>query len=952
MKRCILLFLLFLRVFNPLQGQSPQTLDSQDNLKNESVVPLFKDATNATDHLILNPDANQNISMDFFSDMEGALPGVDVTSVGAEPGAFVRMLLRGVGSVNASNEPLIVIDGVPFENNTLNAGGYRYSGIGELDAADFESVKILKGAASTAFWGARGANGVILITTKREAKQDRRINLSYRQGVSSSPRKLDLLNSDQYIDVLNRAYQNSFPSLEGPAPINQHTFNGFYSQPYTDEEGQVFQPNLSSTNWYDNMYTQGINHHIRGSFHGGDENTSYFLGGTYRSDQSFLYGGNYDRANFRLNILNQTNDRLKLGLNLYVSTTRRDVNSRQWFETAHTTALPVYPVQSPENPVLFWYNENYPVNLEALDQHSWNKTGGIRTFNTGFAEYDLFGGLSVRSQWSWDYQHYLNEDYKHPYVSPSANGLLIIGRQDRSNWSGNNSLNYTTNLGLHSVNAVAGFSMENFGMSANTIYNPGMTLIFVHSNGESNQTRLAWTNVENYRFYSGYASLAYDYDQRYKAHVTLRNDASSRFGKDNRNHIFPAASLAWTLSNESFLQDNSFVDFLQVQAGYGITGNAMMRNFLHLSSMGPHASNNPNSQGYYGYGDYPAVVPVNMGNANLGPEKSEQLDAGVTFSVLQNRLTGSVNYFAHNNFDLLIPVPISILYGYENTYRWENDGELKTEGIELWLAPQIISSQNGLNWRLDLNLTSVNTTLTRLPDRVDYIEGYFNRTYPGDALGGYYLAEWAGVDPETGHELIINPETGEQTNAELLNESEFLSMATYNSDKTPFPNLYGGLRNTLSFRNFEMSFLFTLRQGHYLLDLGEQSLSYVNSGSTGSTDLLEGWSGDNPSQVPLLYNSQMSQRVTSRFLHDASYIRLQQVYVGYTLPSNIFGWNYNQDVTIYFSGNNLLTFTDFPGYDPNGIHSAYNSMSSLDAGLLMFDPPNPRTFMLGISVGL
>jgi len=903
--------------------------------------------------LIENPDNNENFSMDFFGSMEGRISGMDISPVGAEPGAYVRMLIRGMGSINAGNDPLIVIDGVVYDNATLDAGGYRFSGLGELDPDDFESVKILKSAASTAIYGARGANGVILITTKTGSdKNGNKLSVTYRQGISTTPQKLDLLNADQYIEVLNQAYQNSFPGTSDQAPINQHTFDGFYSVPYQDEEGTSFDPNLASTNWYEKMHMQGTNHYVRSSFSGGNESTQFFAGGTYRYDESFLYAGAHDRANFRLNLTNQTTERLSLGLRLYIASHRRDVNSKQWFETAHTSALPVYPVQSPNNPSLFWYNENAPINIEALDQHSWNKTEGMRTFNTAFAQFELFDGLAIKSQWSWDFQHYRNEDYKHPYVAPSDNGLLIIGRYQRSNWSGNNYLLYNNTFGKHTIDATAGFSLENYQWNGNNIYNPGMTLLFVHSNGESNQKRLAWTQVENYRFYSFFGTAAYEFDRKYALNMAIRSDASSRFGKQNRTHYFPAASFTWTLSNEAFLQNINLINHLQLNAGYGIVGNAQMANFLHTSALGMPNENGTGFQGYYRYGDYPAVAPVSMGNAFLGPEMSAQLDAGLGFSILNNRLGGKISYFSHHNTHLLNPVPVSPLYGFESDYRWENDGELTTSGIEFLLSPQLLRSENGVNWHMDFHVTSVNTQLTKLPANTNYLEGYYNRAYEGDNLGGYYLAEWAGVDPDTGNELIINPETGEQIDAEILTDEEFATMATHFSDKTPFANLYGGIQNRISFRNIDLSFTFSFKQGHYLLDLGEQSLNYIGSGSTATTKLTEGWTSENPTQVPLLYNSAMANRVTSRFLHDASYIRLQQLMLSYTLPASIAGLAINQTIRFYFAANNLITFTDFPGYDPNGLYSAYNSMSNLDAGLLMFDPPNPRSFMFGVSVDM
>lgn len=967
MKRFTSTVLFCLLVFSPAiisagnnQPGQAETTETQDSFSATDTLPPFNAYGNdmnptqgSSAVLLKNLDNHTNASMDLFGGLEGQVSGMDISPAGAEPGAYVRMLIRGIGSVNAGNDPLIVIDGVVFDNASYDAAGYRFSGLAEMEWDDFETVEILKSAVATAQYGARGANGVIVITTKSgSAKERNKLSLTYRQGISASPKQMDMLSADQYIQVVNRAYQNSFPDATDPIPLSLHTYDGFYNVPHVDGDGISREPNLANTNWYDNMHVQGVNHYVRGSFSGGDERTQYFLSGTYRYDEGFLYASVHDRANFRLNITNKATDRLTLGLNSYLASHRRDVSAKQWFETAQTSALPVYPVRSPLNPGLFWFNEDAPVNIEALNERSWNKTGGLRTFNTAFAEFSILEGLSVKSQWSWDFQHYRNEDYKHPHVAPSDNGLLIIGRTQRSNWSGNNFLMYNNTIGQHDMKARAGFSMESFSWNGNHIYNPGMTLLFIHSNGESNQRRLAWTNVENFRFYSFYGNVAYEFDQKYGINLSLRSDASSRFGNENRTHIFPAASLNWTISNESFAQNIDLINYLQLHAGYGITGNAQMANFLHLSTLGMPNENGTGFQGYYQYGDYPAVAPVTMGNPYLGPEISAQFDAGLGFAILNNRLAGKVSYFHHNNTQLLNAVPLSPLYGFESDFRWVNDGELTSSGIELFLSPQILQTANGISWHLDLHLTSLNTTLTKAPEGLEYLEGYFNRSYEGELLGGYYLAEWAGVDPETGHELIVHPETGDIIDAEILSDEEFTAMATYFADKTPFANLYGGLTNRLAIGNFNLSFTFSFKQGHHLLDLGEQSRSYINAGSTATSSLTEGWTSENPTQVPLLYNSAMSQRVTSRFLHDASYIRLQQVMASYTLPSSIAGLTINQKITFFFAANNLITFSDFPGYDPNGLYSAYNSMSNLDAGLLMFDPPNPRTFMFGLSVEL
>lgn len=900
------------------------------------------------DFTLGSQEVGRQAGMDFTSGLEGLVPGFDISSVGAEPGAYVRMLIRGSRSINAGSDPLIIIDGVPFENATLDVGGYRFSGLGELEADDIESIQIMKGAASVSKYGARGANGVVSITTKQGANTGKRLQFSYHQGVSTSPKKLDLLDADQFINVLNRAYQNSNPGTTNRAPVNLHTYDGFYAEPYTDSDGITHQPNLSATNWYEDMHMPGSSHYIRGTFQGSEQGTRYFVGATARRDESFLYGGKYDRGNIRLNINNQVTNRLNIGVNLYLAANRRDVKSKSWFETAQTTALPVYPVNNPVRPAFFWYNQSQPVNIAALNQHSWDLTEGMRTFNTAFAQYDLPLGFSIGSRWSYDYQYYRREDYRHPYVAPAENGLLIIGRIDRSNWTGDQFISFERRSGAHQINATAGFSLENYVWDRNNIYNPGMTLLFVHSNGESNQRRLAWTDVGHNRFYSAYANVSYLHNDRYHILLNIRSDASSRFGKNNRSHFFPGGRLAWDIGREDFLQDVPVISHLQLFTEYGISGNAMIGSLLHKSSLG---QGERNFNGYYRYGTYPAVVPVNMGNSYLGPERSARFDAGLGFGLLENRISGEIQYFNIRNYDLLLPMPVSMLYGYENPYRWENGGELLTSGLELFLSAGLLRASNRFSWQLDLSFTSLATELTSLPAVLPYLEGYFNRATPGNPPGGYFIAEWAGVDPATGHELIRDPVTGQTIDAETLSEEAFRAAATYFPDKTPYPKWYGGIRNKFSYRGLELSVLFTSRQGHYLLDMGEQSMSYVGSGSTGLAGLVDGWSSASPTNTPLLYDTKMSERMTSRFLHDASYVRLQELSLSYSLPETLFGIDHGQNIGIFLTGRNLMTWTGFPGYDPNGLHSAYSSMSGLDAGLLMFDPPAPRMFIIGFTMG-
>ncbi len=904
-------------------------------------------------HSTLSADRLSSLPyMDVTAGFDGMVPGLETSSVGV-PGGFVRMNIRGVNTLFAGTEPLIVIDGVPFENATFDAAGYRFSGLSEIDPRDIESVTILKDAAASAIFGSRAANGVLLIRTKNGSPGENRVNIHYRFGLTDSPGKLDLLTGPQFTEVLNRAWENSYPAADGPSPVALHTYDGFYSEPYTDTiTGETFQPNLSDTDWYGNMWNRGTFHMVNFDVSGGDDRTIYYISGGFRDEAGLLFSGKYQRAGARVKIEHQANRRLRLGLNIYLASKIRDINDRAWFETAHTTALPVYPVWSPNDPDMYWYSQDHPVNIEALNRYSWNRSGGYRTFNKAFLQFEFIEGLMFRSDWSWDFQHFLHEDYQHPFVAPAENGLLIINRSDRSNWSSNQYLAFDRKWNNHTLGTLAGFSLENYSWDANQLYNPGMTLAFVHSNGESNQLRQVGVWLANSRWASLYGKVRYSFRGKYSANFTIRGDASSRFGPDRRWFLAPAGGVEWNMKKESFAAGIDQLSAASLHASYGIVGNAQIGNFTHLSSMTEGYYDDPNvlTDGYYRYGLYPAVVPVNMANRMLGPEAVTQVNAGLKTGWLDDRFGLEANYFMNTVSDLLQYIPISILYGYENTLLWENNGELQVTGLELAVAGELVRSETGLVWDLGLHLTTARTVLNTLPEGIDHVEGYFTRGVPGETLGGYYLAEWAGVDPATGHELIRDAETGEAIDGEVLTDAEFDSHAIYQPGKTPFPTLYGGLRSQLSFRGFDLSVLLTMKRGHYLLDLGEQSLSYIGSASTGISGLTGGWTGQAPTGTPLLYETRMRQRVTDRYLHDASFLRLQQVGLGYTLPSSWSKRVYMEQTRIYVSAANLMTWSQFPGYDPNGLHSNYHSMSPLDAGVLTFEPPQPRTVMFGIQL--
>ena len=926
--------------------------------------------------VIDHKDLQKNYNTDPLTALQGRLPGINIVQSTGMPTAYADMRIRGISSILASNEPLIVIDGLPVENNTYNTGEFRLSALSEISSGDIASIEVLKDASSSALYGSRGANGVIFIKTKDGVKGSKKLNISYQNGFASDPTNMiEMLNGNQFMQTAQKAYNNVFPGATEPAPVNLHTYDGFYAYDYTNPETNTdFNANPSNTNWVEKITEPGGYNQINASVSGGDKKTTYYLSGLYRKDKFYLLGASFDKATARLKIDHEISRKLHTGFNVSGSHNFRDINKKDWFKMAHNESLPIYPVNSPNDPAVYWYSFDNETNPLMLDAYAYDQTRGLHTINTAYLSYNPTLNIEIRSEWGLSYQINHNEDYRHPFVFPnggykadyphfyipnngigftSGNGIVVQNRYDRSNWHTNNYIKYSKNIsGDHLLNISAGFSAQDVQSSGSTVFVEDLGLPFQHTSGQSNKAERVAALLSNYRFASFYGNAGYTFKNKYIINATVRADGSSRFGENNQMGIFPAAGIGWILSEEDFLAGVSMVSFAKIRASYGITGNANIGNYNRYSLSVPGYYDSPSyrSDGWYYYGDWLGYAPVSIANPDMQWEQVSQLDVGLDLGLAENRISVSIDYFMKTTDKLLTYVPLTQLAGYENPLQLINNGTLTNTGIEFTINTLNIKTSTGFRWNSQLNVTTLSNTIDDLPENAGGMTGLYNIATPGEAVATYFLPEWAGVDPETGHELIYDIETGDPIDAEVLTDEEFLSHRKVLSDKTPFPTLYGGLTNTLAFKGVELSFMFYMQSGNYMLDLGRRSMNYIGPGSTGSTDLLDGWTKDNPTDVPLIWNSAMASRATDRFLDDAGFIRLRHVSLAYNLPSEWIKRIGMSHAKIYIGGQNLLTITDYQGFDPEAWLTTYNSMDMLNGGYVGFNPPQARTLMAGIDI--
>jgi TonB-dependent starch-binding outer membrane protein SusC len=874
--------------------------------------------------------------------LQGRASGVFVSSPSGTPGAGITMNIRGQTSLTASSEPLYVIDGVPIISEDLSglfSGGQATNSLADLNPNDIASIEILKDASATAIYGSRGANGVVLITTKRGEAGTARIGFNMYTGFQNVTNKVDMMSSQEFLELMNdAALQDNRDLGTNYSPTHVSDIWGFDPN----------DPDLQNTRWYDEIFNTSAISNYELTASGGTDNTRYFTSLSYFDQEGVQLGTGFERLSGRVNLDATVTDWLDFGANVTVNRTVQDrvINDNSLYGVVINALAgdPLMPVfeddgsyADPFNYFGWWMLDN-PV-LIANEYQRFTRT--VRGIGSIFGVATITDGLTLRSSLSVDYTNLDDEAYT-PIISRESqnanrNGFGTFGTTQDFTWLIENYLNYSGTLAeRHNVNAVLGTSFQSSTRNFSSINAQGFPSDQFIKLSVAAQVTSASTSGTSWGLASYFFRGNYSFDNRYLFTVTGRLDGSSRFGDDFRYGFFPSGSVAWRMTNESFMENQTIFSELKPRISYGITGNQ--------EGIGNFAS-----RGLFGVSDYratPTLVPIQLSNAALSWESTRQLDVGVDIGLFDDRVNLTADYFIKTTDDLLLNRLIPGISGFSSVT--DNIGKVENRGFEFDIRGAIISRPD-FSWTSSFNISFIRNEVLEL--EVD--NQVLNDSHilaVGHPIGTFSLIDHEGVDPETGNMRWID-----------LNNDGIIDSGDRQIVGNAQPDFFGGWSNSFAYRGFDLNALFQFTYGNKIFNHSRASyenLGWSRIGIPGIFPLPDGnnhrladdrWMepGD-VTDIPRASLTNLNWReYSSRWLEDGSYLRLKSVTLGYNFSPDITRRLGMSSLRLYVQGTNLLTFTSYTGLDPEVNQNARNP---LVAGSDFGTHPQLRTVSFGINL--
>lgn len=854
--------------------------------------------------------------------LQGQASGLLVSANTSVPGSGIFIRVRGSSSINASNDPLYVVDGVFINNRTLQSittGGQQTSPIADINPGDIESMEILKDANATAIYGSRGANGVVLITTKSgKLNKKAKVDFGYYHGVSKAIKFWPTLTGEQEGILQNETWLND-GGVFNLRPFRPKSEGGLglpEEQVTIDRVGLIFQH--APTDNFDL------------SVAGGDAKTSYYLGGNYFNQEAIVKPDRFRRASFRINLGHQFDEKIKIGVSANLVSTFRNMTPNNNVPNGTVNGALYTPVYLP------LYNEDGSYarpslfeNPVAAIKETIFKDVGSRVTANAFGEYKITSGLKFRSSWSIDF----NESKAVNFY----NSKLQLG-QAPVNGTGTTALNRNVTLineqlltydkvwnNIHQFNATIGNTLQKETFESTSVTGVGYpTDEFSQISSSASQT--GTSSESQAGLVSFFGRLSYGYNGKYMIDASVRADASSRFGKDNRWGYFPAVGIAWRASQEEFIKKLNLFSEFKFNASYGSTGN--QNGIPDFAALGLWNGGN-------NYLNTSGILPFQLANPNLKWETTTQLNLGVNMGFFADRFNVELNYYDKYTSNLLLQQPISQKLGFATIF--SNSGEISNKGFELALNGQLIA-QKSFSWNARFNISTNKNKIEKLNTPI-----LDNRTImqQGSPLYSFYAHKQLGVNPENGDVLF-----------EDLNGDKSLSDADLQIIGDAWPDFYGGLGNEFTYGDFDLNVFFNYSLGNSIWNNTRYRMGHGGSRNgvfAQLQDQLGRWQkpGDITEVPRLTTKGNNASIIPDRFLEDGSYVRLKTVSIGYRLPKKILAKHHISNVRIYLSATNLLTFTKYKGVDPE-----VNTMGS-NQNVMGYDQAiasQPRTFQAGFNV--
>lgn len=896
----------------------------------------------------------------------GRVAGVQTSSTSGDLGKTPSIRVRGFGSINAGKEPLWIVDGMPYEGDLNN-----------LNTNDIESMTVLKDAASNALYGARGANGVIMVTTKKAKSGDAVVTIDAKWGVNSKAlEEYDVITSPaQYYETHFKAlygyYAQTNPAAKAYAlassGLTSNGTGGLGYNVYTVPEGQALigtngklNPNatlgrkiiyngqeywLTPDDWIDEAYQSAFRQEYNVNISGATERSSFYASLGYLDNTGIIKSSALERYTARLKADYQAKKWLKVGGNMsyaHFSNSNGNSNEGSASSTANIFAFsaqmpPIYPVYIRDGSGRIMVDDNGYQMYDYGDkgnagltrpllpganglQTSWlnkKKAEGNAFSGSGFVDISLYKGLKLTVNGSTNIDEtrttYLNNQYYGQFAE--AGGTISKYHTRDIAYNLQQILNYNETFGKHNVGLMVGheYYQKKYYYLSGT-----KSKLFSYDNEELGGAVVdgagAHSYIDDYNSEGYFMRAQYDYAGRYFVSGSYRRDASSRFHPDHRWGNFWSVGAAWLLNQENWF-DAPWVNLLKLKASYGSQGNDNIGNYLYTDT---YSIENNNGE--------IAVLFGQKGNPNITWETNTNLNIGTEFGFWNNRLSGSVDFFNRKTSDMLFAFSVPSSLGYSSYYA--NVGDMVNRGVEVELNADLIRTKNVL-WSFNLNLTHVKNEVTYLaPEHksttVEGYKGYIDGSYfvgEGLPLYTYYLRSYAGVDPETGASLWYKDVKGDDGKITRTKTSDYTSATRYLHDSA-IPSVYGGFSTSVSAYGVDFSISFNYQIGGKVYDSGYASFMSSPYGTTVGTnyhkDILKAWTPENKgSDIPRLqYGDQYTTSVSDRFLTDASYLNISNINVGYTLPSKITQKFGVQKLRVYLACDNVVYWSKRQGLDP------------------------------------
>ncbi|WP_266206130.1 SusC/RagA family TonB-linked outer membrane protein [Pontibacter kalidii] len=879
------------------------------------------------------PSANQLL--------QGQVAGVNLTVSNGTPGGASRVNIRGVSSINGDNEPLYVIDGIPLSKEPASynfAGEFVQDPLSLINPSDIASIEVLKDAASAAIYGSRATNGVILITTKQGKKGEPKITVSQVSGIQTMPKKLDLLNPQEYIALQQEATENHnsglglSPGESGYIDINK-VLGAVPADPY-------------DVNWQDLIINENASSHQTDfSFSGASNTVKYYTSAGYQNLEGLLKNSSLERYSLRTNLDFTPNRVLNFGLRFGGSYT----NSNSAPNGEQGTAL--FQRSLEQRPYDRVYKEDGTFNIGGKDILRHNGVQVLENDEMEDKNYqalvNLYGNVNFLKYFTWHSAYntelrfgrgFRHQTRLHPYAF--GRGMTIDKRNNRISQNIDNTLTFFKSWGGDlNTEAMVGYAYYqdkyNFSVAQGTEF-PSDD--FKHITSATVTTADGDANKYSMESYIGRVML--DYKGRYFLSSSLRYDGSSKFHEDNRYAYFPSVSAGWVFTDEEFFPTAEWFEFGKLRASWGKTGN---QDGIGIYSYMPLAS------GGYNYGAETGLAVTSLGNPDLKWETSTQADIGLDLSFLNGRLTFTYDYFHKETDDLLYNVPTLATSGF--TQRTMNIGSMENKGHEFTLTSVNMQSDN-FRWTTNFNLADIRNEVTSLVGDEPIQVGGWNAIIVGQPLGVFYGYKQLGIYQTM--EEIPSSLQGQGVRPgdmrfEDLDNNGIINSSDLSVIGSAQPNFYGGLTNTLELGNFDVSVFATFSEGNEIATAWRSGLDHMGARDYNQLkDTYEDrWTGPGTSNsTPRATKGAFNLKNSSYYVEDASYLRIKNLTVGYKLPESILKKLAIQHARIYVSATNLYTFTDYSGYDPE----ASSSLDAKSFGIDNLVTPQPRSFLAGINV--